>query len=59
MPMTATRRAVESLAAIQAEPAITVAEIAQRLGIKQNYLHRVLATLQKKARKQGRRWHPA
>lgn len=53
-------RAAESLATIQAQPGITIPEIAAKLGIKHNYLYRVLPALQKekKIRKSGKGWHP-
>ncbi len=46
---------------VQANPGITIPELAQRMGIKQNYLYRVLPTLQKekKVAKRGKGWHPA
>ncbi|MDQ6751057.1 MAG: hypothetical protein M3Z33_09935 [Actinomycetota bacterium] len=46
---------------VQANPGITIPELAQRMGIKQNYLYRVLPTLQKEKKvvKRGKGWHPA
>ena len=54
-------RATEALAIVRANPGITIPEIAQRIGIKQNYLYRVLPSLADDGlvRKQGRGWHPA
>jgi hypothetical protein len=55
------KRSTEALALIQAQPGITIAELGGKMGIKQNYLYRVLPTLakEKKIKKQGRAWHPA
>ncbi len=43
------------------QPGITIPELAAKMGIKQNYLYRVLPGLEqeKKIKKQGRGWHPA
>jgi hypothetical protein len=45
---------------MQGQPGITIPELAGRMGIKQNYLYRVLPGLQKEAKveKKGRGWHP-
>jgi len=53
-------RAVEALSFIQRQPGITVPELAVKMGIKQNYLYRVLPILEQagKIEKQGRGWHP-
>lgn len=53
-------RTAETLAAVQAQPGITIAELAKKLGIKPNYLYRVLPPLQKegKVSKRGKGWHP-
>ena len=55
------KRVAETLAAVQAKPGITMAELATKLEIKPNYLYRVLPPLQKegKVTKKGRGWHPA
>jgi DNA-binding IscR family transcriptional regulator len=44
---------------VRKSPGITIPEIAQQMGIKQNYLYRVLPGLQKDGlvRKEGRGWH--
>ena len=54
-------RADEALALIKANPGITVPEIAEKLGIRQNYLYRVMAQLQRqrKVRRRQRGYHPA
>lgn len=46
---------------VKANPGITIPELAQRMGIKQNYLYRVLPSLQKekKVAKRGKGWHAA
>jgi hypothetical protein len=53
-------RAAEALALVQGQPGITIPELAAKMGIKQNYLYRVLPGLEqeKKVEKQGRGWHP-
>ena len=53
-------RAAEALAFVQGQPGITIPELAAKMGIKQNYLYRVLPGLEqeKKVKKQGRGWHP-
>jgi hypothetical protein len=53
-------RAAQALSFVQAQPGITIPELASRMGIKQNYLYRVLPTLEeeRKVTKQGRGWHP-
>jgi hypothetical protein len=53
-------RAAEAHALVKAQPGITIPELAAKMGIKQNYLYRVLPGLQKegKVTKQGRGWHP-
>jgi hypothetical protein len=53
-------RALEALSFVQGQPGITIPELAAKMGIKQNYLYRVLPGLEqeKKVSKQGRGWHP-
>jgi hypothetical protein len=53
-------RAAQALSFVTAQPGITIPELAARMGIKQNYLYRVLPTLEEenKVVKQGRGWHP-
>ncbi len=53
-------RAAQTLELVQAQPkGITIPELASKMGIKQNYLYRVLPGLQKegKVRKSGRTWY--
>lgn len=54
------KRATEALTHITAQPGITIPELASKMGIKQNYLYRVLPTLEQTGSvvKQGRNWHP-
>jgi hypothetical protein len=54
-------RAEEALGVIKANPGITIPELADKLGIRPNYLYRVTAGLQKerKIRKRGRGFHAA
>jgi hypothetical protein len=54
------KRATEALTHITAQPGITIPELASKMGIKQNYLYRVLPTLEQTGSvvKQGRGWHP-
>lgn len=53
-------RSKQALAAVTAQPGITIPELAQTMGIAQNYLYRVMPDLQKEGqvRKEGRGWHP-
>jgi CRP-like cAMP-binding protein len=52
-------RSKEALELVRTRPGITIPEIAEAMGIKQNYLYRVLPGLQKDGlvRKEGRGWH--
>lgn len=54
-------RAAQALSFVTGQPGITIPELAAKMGIKQNYLYRVLPGLEqeKKIRKEGRGWHPA
>jgi hypothetical protein len=53
-------RAAEALSFVQGQPGITIPELAAKMGIKQNYLYRVLPGLEQegKVTKTGRGWHP-
>ena len=48
------------IAGSQARPGITIPELAEKMGIKQNYLYRVLPGLAEDGlvTKDGRGWHP-
>jgi ribosomal protein S25 len=52
-------RSAQALSFVSAQPGITIPELAARMGIKQNYLYRVLPSLEQegKVKKQGRGWH--
>src|SRR3954470_6374667 len=52
-------RAQQTLSLVKESPGITIPELAQKMGIKQNYLYRVLPGLESegKVRKDGRGWH--
>jgi hypothetical protein len=53
-------RAAEALSFVQGQPGISIPELAAKMGIKQNYLYRVLPGLEQEAKveKKGRGWHP-
>ncbi len=55
------KRAAQALALVEAQPGISIPEMASQMGIHQNYLYRVLPGLQAdgKVRKEGRGWHVA
>jgi hypothetical protein len=52
-------RAAQALSFVQGQPGITIPELAGKMGIKQNYLYRVLPGLEQegKLEKKGRGWH--
>jgi hypothetical protein len=53
-------RSKQALELVRARPGISIPEMAEEMGIQQNYLYRVLPALQKDGlvRKDGRGWHP-
>jgi hypothetical protein len=53
-------RARQALALIRAEPGIATPSLAERMGVKANYLYRILPPLEQAGRieKQGRGWRP-
>ncbi len=53
-------RADQALELVKAKPGISIAEIARRTDINQNYLYRVLPQLLERGlvKKSGRSWHP-
>jgi len=59
-PRGSVTRSKQALELVRARPGITIPEIAEEMGIQQNYLYRVLPALQKDGlvRKDGRGWHP-
>jgi hypothetical protein len=52
-------RATEALKLVGERPGITIPELAETMGIKQNYLYRVMPTLSEEGKvvKSGRGWH--
>jgi CRP-like cAMP-binding protein len=54
-------RSLQALELVRARPGITIAELADAMGIKANYLYRVMPSLQSegKVRKRDKGWHPA
>jgi len=52
-------RAIQALELVRARPGITIPELAEAMGIKQNYLYRVMPDLAKSGDvvKSGRGWH--
>lgn len=55
------KRAIQAAELVTARPGITIPELADAMGIKANYLYRVMPTLQKegKVKKRGKGWQPA
>lgn len=54
-------RAAQTVELVRTQPGITIPELASHMGIKPNYLYRVLPQLadEGKVRRQGKGWHPA
>ena len=54
-------RAKQALELVRARSGITITELADAMGIKANYLYRVMPTLQKEGqvKKRDKGWHPA
>ena len=54
-------RAKQALELVRARPGITIAELADAMGIKANYLYRVMPTPPEggQVKKRGKGWHPA
>ncbi len=54
------KRSKQALRLVTTNPGVTIPEIAKKIGIKQNYLYRVLPTLEKEGLvvKKGRGWYP-
>jgi hypothetical protein len=52
-------RAAQALSFVQGQPGITIPELAAKMGIKQNYLYRVLPGLEQEGNvnRRGRRWY--
>jgi hypothetical protein len=54
-------RAAQALSLVRGQPGITIPELAAKMGIKENYLYRVLPGLAQdgKLEKKGRGWYPS
>ncbi|MBN1530762.1 MAG: winged helix-turn-helix transcriptional regulator [Thermoleophilaceae bacterium] len=54
-------RSRQALELVRAKPGITIAELADAMGIKANYLYRVLPNLaaEGQVKRKGKGWHPA
>jgi predicted Rossmann fold nucleotide-binding protein DprA/Smf involved in DNA uptake len=54
-------RATQTVELVRTQPGITIPELASHMGIKPNYLYRVLPQLAEegKVRREGKGWHPA
>ncbi len=54
-------RAKQALELVRTRPGITIAEMADAMGIKANYLYRVMPTLESEGQvvKRDKGWHPA
>jgi hypothetical protein len=54
-------RASQTVELVRTQPGITIPELADHMGIKPNYLYRVLPQLadEGRVRRQGKGWHPA
>ncbi len=52
-------RAAQALTLVQSNPGIAIPDLADKMGIKQNYLYRVLPGLEQdgKVKRDGRGWH--
>ena len=55
------KRALQAPELVNAQPGITIPELADAMNIQANYLYRVMPTLQSegKVTKRGKGWHPA
>jgi hypothetical protein len=53
-------RSKQALELVRTRPGITISELADTMGIKANYLYRVMPSLasEGKVKKRGRGWHP-
>jgi hypothetical protein len=57
----ANTRATQAVELVRANPGITIPELAEHMGIKPNYLYRILPQLEEdgKVRRKDKGWHPA
>jgi hypothetical protein len=60
-PRAGNTRAAEAAELVRARPGATIPELAESMGIKPNYLYRILPSLEQdgKVKRQGKGWHPA
>lgn len=56
-----TTRATQAVELVRAQPGITIPDLARHMGIKPNYLYRILPQLEEegKVRREEKGWHPA
>lgn len=54
-------RATQTIELVRTQPGITIPELAEHMGIKPNYLYRILPQLadEGKVRREDKGWHPA
>jgi hypothetical protein len=54
-------RATQAVELVRANPGISIPDLAEYMGIKPNYLYRILPQLEGegKVKRQGKAWHPA
>jgi predicted Rossmann fold nucleotide-binding protein DprA/Smf involved in DNA uptake len=54
-------RATQAVELVRTRPGITIPELAEQMGIKPNYLYRILPQLEEdgKVRREDKGWHPA
>lgn len=54
-------RATQAIELVRTRPGLTIPELADHMGIKPNYLYRILPQLEEdgKVKRKGKGWHPA
>lgn len=54
-------RATQAIELVRTRPGLTIPELAEHMGIKPNYLYRILPQLEEdgKVKREGKGWHPA
>lgn len=57
----ANTRATQAIDLVRTRPGLTIPELADHMGIKPNYLYRILPQLEEdgKVKRKGKGWHPA
>lgn len=57
----ANTRATQAIELVRTRPGLTIPELADHMGIKPNYLYRILPQLEEdgKVKRKGKGWHPA